>query len=69
MDKKLCSIDLNLLKEMYECEVTRLRESLLGGRDWDELRDQRRTVTELAIALHQKRSQGNNPAENNSREK
>ena len=67
MDKNLCSIDLNLLKDMYDSEVTRLRESLLGGSDWEELRDQRRTVTELAIALHEKRSKGNNPAENKDR--
>ena len=68
MDKNLGSIDLNMLKTMYESEVTHLRESLLGGSSWEDLRDQRRTVTELAIALHQKRSQGNNPAENKGRE-
>ena len=68
MEKTLCSLDLNILKEMYERESSKLKEALLHGADWEAVRDQRHTVTELAIAIHQKRfPQNNNPAENDVR--
>ena len=51
----MCSLDLNTLKALYEAEAAALQDSLLNGTSWEEARDQRQAVTELAIAIHNKR--------------
>ena len=51
MDRNLLSLDLNTLKTMYEREAGELNERLLKGVSWDQLRDQRKTVTDLCIAM------------------
>lgn len=55
-------LDLNTLKIMYEREAAELERALLRGVSWDDLREQRKNVTELAIALHQKRFSSMHPA-------
>ena len=68
MDKNLSSLDLNTLKGMYEKESGELKAALLRGAGWDDLREQRHRVTDLAIAIHKKRMMpGNNPAEASTR--
>jgi hypothetical protein len=64
MERSLCSLDLNTLKSMYEREAMKLRTALINGARWDELVELRYSVTELAIAMHQKRfPSDSNPAE------
>jgi len=55
------------LKDVYEKESTKLKASLLNGTPWEELKDQRQKVTELAIALHKKINTSSNPAESTDR--
>ncbi|MGZ5189868.1 MAG: hypothetical protein ACXWCZ_02550 [Flavisolibacter sp.] len=68
MDKNLCGLDLNLLKSMYEKEATVLKNSLLNGASWEEVKDQRRRVTEISIAIHKLRYRNGNPAESSFRD-
>lgn len=68
MDKSLCSLDLDTLRELYEKETSELKAALLRGVDWDEVRDQRHKVTDLAIAIHKKKFPlAHNPAETSLR--
>ena len=68
MEKNLWGLDLNILKAMYDKEATILKNSLLSGASWEEVKDQRRKVTELAIAMHKLRFRSGNPAESSSRQ-
>jgi hypothetical protein len=61
--------DLGTLKSLYEKEKADLTDSLLKGVSWESLRDQRRSVTELAIVIHKKMTNTGNPAEVNTRKK
>jgi hypothetical protein len=63
MEMNWSEMDLDALREMYDRESAKLKASLLGGSSWDEMKDQRKTVTELAIALHKKINISSNPAE------
>jgi hypothetical protein len=67
MTQNLGGLDINILKQMYEKEAMVLKSALLNGASWEEVRDQRRKVTELSIALHKLRFNSNNPAESSSR--
>jgi hypothetical protein len=67
MDKYLSSLDLETLKLLYENETAQLRTALLNGALWEDVQAQRIKVTELAIALHQKRMASSNPAEISTR--
>lgn len=67
MNRSLWEFDADVLRAMYESESVKLRDALLDGASWDELRDQRKTVTELAAALHQHRGAQENPAESATR--
>ena len=55
------------LKNNYEKELANLKALLLGGSSWDDMKDQRKKVTELAIALHKKMNTSGNPAESTDR--
>ena len=68
MEKNLWGLDLNMLKIMYDNEASILKNALLNGASWEEVKDQRRKVTELAIAVHKLRYRSGNPAETSSRE-
>lgn len=61
--------DLDTLKSLYEKEEADLTDSLLKGVSWESLRDQRRSVTELAIVIHKKMTNTGNPAEVDTRKK
>lgn len=68
MERKLCSLDLATLRELYERESEALHLALIGGASWDETRQQRIDVTEIAIELHKKiNAAKGNPAENSIR--
>jgi hypothetical protein len=72
MERNLNSLDLATLKALYEKEAEELSSALLNGCTWDETRDKRKNVTEISIALHQKRFPQNphpagNLGRNNSR--
>ena len=47
--------DLHELLQSYNQEVKILKFKLLGGESWENLREHKRNVTELAIAIHKKR--------------
>lgn len=68
MDKFLAGLDLETLKILYEKEAAQLRNALINGAQWDEVREQRLKVTELSIVIHQKRNSNSNPAETSVRE-
>ena len=55
------------LRDAYKKESAQLKASLLSGMLWEELKDQRQKVTELAIALHKKINASSNPAESTDR--
>ena len=63
MEMNWSEMDLDALREIYDKESAKLKTSLLGGSSWEEMKDQRKTVTELAIALHKKMHISGNPAE------
>jgi len=60
-------LDVDALRNVYEKESAKLKSSLLSGSSWEELKDQRQKVTELAIALHKKINNSGNPAESADR--
>ena len=63
MEMNWSELDLDALRDAYETEASRLKTSLLNGASWEEMKDQRKKVTELAIALHKKINTSANPAE------
>jgi len=63
MDMNWSDLDADDLKAAYEKESAKLKASLLNGSSWEEMKDQRKKVTELAIALHKKINTSGNPAE------
>jgi hypothetical protein len=67
MEMNGSEMDLGSLKNNYEKELANLKAQLLSGSSWDEMKDQRKKVTELAIALHKKMNTSGNPAESTDR--
>lgn len=67
MERNLCSFELEALKKLYEAEAEKLTVSLLNGATWEEVKDQRKLVTDLAIAVHKKKHSNSNPAETSMR--
>jgi hypothetical protein len=67
MNRSLSEIDVDILKAMYETESVRLRQALLEGASWDELMDQRKYVTDLAVAIDNRKHSDANPAESSRR--
>jgi hypothetical protein len=68
MERNLCSLDLNTLKVLYDKEAAALSDALLNGASWNEVREQRKNVTELAIEIHKRRYiSSQNPAEQSIR--
>lgn len=63
MQTNWSEMDVDALREAYEKESAKLRTALLSGSSWEELKEQRQKVTELAIALHKKINTSTNPAE------
>lgn len=67
MEMNWNEMDVDQLRDVYETESSRLKASLISGTSWEELKDQRKKVTELAIALHKKINSTSNPAESADR--
>ena len=63
MEKELVNFDLETLHFLYTEETNKLRRALINGASWEEVKDQRKNVTELAIALHKKTNSSVNPSE------
>jgi len=52
MQPDITSKDLPALLTLYNQEIDILKDKLLNGESWENLRNQRRNITELAIAIH-----------------
>ena len=64
MNLSLSNLDLDTLKAMYDKGQAELTSSLLSGALWNDLKEQRKKLTEIAIVLHKKaQALGLNPAE------
>jgi len=64
MNLPLSNLDLDTLKAMYEKAQAELTASLLSGTLWNEVKEQRKKLTEIAIVLHKKaQAMGLNPAD------
>lgn len=61
------NIDYYTLAEQYLKETGELRQSLLEGVPWEDLRNKKNLITQLAIALHRRKPYNFNPAESPSR--
>jgi hypothetical protein len=67
MEMNWNEMDIDDLRNFYETESSKLKASLISGTSWEELKDQRKKVTDLAIALHKKINSTSNPAESADR--
>lgn len=67
MELNWSEMDVDALRLAYEEEASKLKAALLNGASWEEMKDQRKAVTELAIALHKKINTSGNPAESADR--
>lgn len=67
MEMKWNEYDVDELRAMYDLEYSRLKNDLLKGVQWEDLKEQRQKVTELSIALHKKIHTSTNPAESADR--
>jgi hypothetical protein len=57
--------DLEGLIAAYTREAAELKQALLDGALWEEVKERRSRVTQLAIAIHQKKERtGTHPAAN-----
>lgn len=65
MEKKWSGLDDQALKALYENKLQELNAALIGGAEWEALRDHRHEVTQLSILLSKRLS--GNPAEYKSR--
>lgn len=69
MDPEIFStLDLPTLRQHHAQAVARLHAALLDGASWEELREFRRDLTELEIALHRRQSAPTDPAASAERE-
>ena len=66
MRSRFRELDFEAVNALYESEKHKLTEALLNGASWEEVQDQRRLVTSLAIERH-KKWKLTNPAENELR--
>jgi hypothetical protein len=52
MEHDIRGKDYQTLLNLYNHEIDTLKEKLLNGELWDNLKVQRRNITELGMALH-----------------
>lgn len=64
---ELQNIDYYTLASQYLKETEELKQALIAGVPWEDLRNQKNWITQLAIALHRKKPSRFNPAESPSR--
>ena len=55
MEYDLTSLNLQELSELYEKANEELRQSLINGLSWKEVKAKRDVVTEIAKELHRKK--------------
>lgn len=67
MEPNWSELNVDALEVLYENEASALRTALLNGASWEDVKDQRKKVTELSIALHKKIHASANPAESTDR--
>jgi hypothetical protein len=66
MDINFNYISTEQLAELYLKADKELEKALISGATWEDIKDKRRIVTELAIELHKKRNPedfGSTPAD------
>jgi hypothetical protein len=65
------NLDINQLQHLYKQNAEQLEYRLLRGASWQEVNDQRRDVTELAIEIFQRLNPTSffNPSEHPQRKK
>ena len=65
MNQEWENMDILQLQHLYKDYSCELEKKLLNGVSWQEVSEQRREVTELAIAIYRRLnpSPANNPAE------
>jgi hypothetical protein len=56
-------LELVQLMALYKKEANSLKQQLLNGTGWEELKEKRDIVTELAAAIHKKNIESGNPPE------
>ena len=54
MENELKGLDGESLRTLYDKETRELHVKLLSGATWEELGEQRKKVTKLAIILHKR---------------
>lgn len=54
MKESLSEFDLPTLRRLHEQEMDRLHTQLMNGAQWHEVQEQKRKVTDLTLAIHQK---------------
>lgn len=52
MQPDITNKDLQTLLTLYNQEIDKLKEKLLNGESWENLKPVRRNITELATAIH-----------------
>jgi hypothetical protein len=55
MENDLTSLNLQELSELYEKANEELRQSLINGQSWKEVKAKRDVVTDIAKELHRKK--------------
>ena len=62
------NLDINQLQNLYYESSRQLEKRLLHGASWQDVRDQRTNVTELAVAIYKRLNPSTvNPAEQQTR--
>ncbi|MFL5773424.1 MAG: hypothetical protein ACJ75F_09715 [Flavisolibacter sp.] len=56
MNPNLQCLDLNTLKALYDNETDDLNAALLRGEDWDNLKNERKRIMDIAMVLRAKRT-------------
>jgi hypothetical protein len=66
-ENEFTKLPLEDLRKEYQKRCSELHTALVGGALWDEVRDQRVTVTRIAQEIHWRTQQMSNPAESSIR--
>ena len=64
--EELWNLDANALRSLYEQHEKEFMTELLAGKEWKDVQDKRKFLTELSIILHH-RTISTNPAEYDTR--
>lgn len=66
---ELMKQDVSYLTALYDKEFQELKKALINGKQWQDVREQRYRVTQLAITIHKKlaRNDNSDPSANPTR--